>query len=197
MPADSRTYVRVDDHLDENPKIERAGEDAAWLYICGLCYCGRNLTDGVIPKSKVPKLVSGRVASRVKALLAEGLWMEDENNYIVHDYLSHQRSREQIENERRTARERAAKSRRSHGARSSEVRKPEAEADTESKAVTPPTPPPGGMRANGTNPRALAAQRERDRILDAINDCDTCGDNPAYFCDICTGLRRKLAAVAS
>lgn len=191
--ADSRTYVRVTVDFDENPKIEQVGEEAAWLYICGLCYAGRNLTDGRIPKTKVTKLVSGRVAARVEALLAVGLWVEYSDHYQIHDYLEHQRSREQIENERRSARERAAKSRRTYGARTTDVREPVSVSVSEE--VTPPTPPPGGSRAEGTNPRALAAKRERDRLALLIATCAICGDNQAFFCETCTGLRRKLSEV--
>lgn len=76
------------------------------------------------------------------------------------------------------------------------VTPPETETETDSE-VTPPTPPPGGLRANGQNPRAQAARRERDRILSVIDGCSTCGDNPAFFCETCTGLRRKLSEVSA
>lgn len=135
---DSRTYIRLDDHFDENKKVELIGEPAAWLYVVGLCYCSRNLTDGMIPKSKVPKMVTGRVNHRVKVLLEREMWIDRGDEYEVKDYLLHQRSRAQIEEERRKARERAAKSRRTSqgtfAGASGEVTPPEAEALTEAEA---------------------------------------------------------------
>ena len=68
----------------------------------------------------------------------------------------------------------------------------ETETDTER---TPPTPPKGGLRSAGESPRQKAAARERDAILDRLNDCGECGDNPNVWCDRCTSLRRKLAEV--
>ncbi|MBQ1164844.1 hypothetical protein KBZ21_43465, partial [Streptomyces sp. A73] len=42
-----RTYVKVHDGLPDHPKIIEAGGEAGWLYICGLAYSSRQLTDGV------------------------------------------------------------------------------------------------------------------------------------------------------
>ena len=197
--ADSRTYFRVDNHIDENIKIENAGEAAGWLYVCSLAYCSRNMTDGRIPKAKVARLVHGKIAQRVQALLANNLWIDRGTHYEIPDYLEHQRSREQIENERRNARERAAKSRRTKPARSSGVREPEVEVDVDVDVdvITPLPPTSGGSRAEGTNPRAVAAKRAKDQILDKLNACPECGDNPNVWCARCTGLRRKLAEFAS
>lgn len=43
------TWIRIDDALPENPKIHEVGALGAWVYVQGLCYSGRNLTDGFIP----------------------------------------------------------------------------------------------------------------------------------------------------
>lgn len=72
---DTRTYVRVHDGLPDHPKIIAAGGEAAWLYICGLAYCSRQLTDGVIPKGLVPRLTdSSKSEALASALLRVGLW---------------------------------------------------------------------------------------------------------------------------
>lgn len=106
---DSRTYVRVNDGLPEHRKIVAVGGDAAWLYVCGIAYCSRNLTDGLIPKGVVPRLSDRKQPAKLAAKLTRArLWHDaghdckrcvqpDEDEYVVHDYLSHQRSAEHIE----------------------------------------------------------------------------------------------------
>jgi hypothetical protein len=198
------TWIRLDDQFPDHPKVVLAGPQAAWLYVAGLCYCSRHLTDGVIPKALVPRLTDFR-GSAAKKLVEAGLWDDEGDVYRVHDYLLHQESRSEVEAKRQARREAGSKGGRSKpqakleqtAKQNGTKTEPEKEEEEPTEEVTPPTPPPGGSRANGTNPRALAAQRERDRIMVAINGCETCGDNPAYFCDTCTGLRRKLSAVAS
>lgn len=100
------TWLKLDDTLPENPKILEAGPLAAWLYVSGLAYCARNLTDGFIPQGAVRALTDD--TSQATTLVEVGLWTTAERGYQVHDYLEHQRSREQIDNDRTAARERQA-----------------------------------------------------------------------------------------
>jgi hypothetical protein len=46
-------WVRLDEHFGEHPKVLAAGPLAGWLYVMGLGYCNRNLTDGLIPRAMV------------------------------------------------------------------------------------------------------------------------------------------------
>lgn len=106
MPGEG-TYVRVSDHLPEHPKISAAGGEAGWLFVAGLCYCSRNLTDGFIPASVVGRLTDlrrpGVLASR---LVEAGLWHGPGHGcsgcppvaagFVVHDYLDFQRSAGQV-----------------------------------------------------------------------------------------------------
>ena len=105
---DKRTYVKVHDGLPDHPKIIEAGGEAGWLYICGLAYASRQLTDGVIPKRLVPRLTDGsKTEASASALVRVGLWHEGEHDcpscpaggpdaYVVHDYLVHQRSAAEV-----------------------------------------------------------------------------------------------------
>jgi hypothetical protein len=146
---DSRTWIKLDDSFPDNPKIMKAGEDAAWLYVCGLCYCARFLTDGFIPKVAVPRLVA-RNAERKAKMLGE--------------YLEHQRSKEQVENERRNGRERAARWRanhgRTHGVRngvsSDGIREPESEVEVDTERDNYSTAASTGV-SNADRPSAVAA----------------------------------------
>jgi hypothetical protein len=105
---DKRTYVRVHDGLPDHPKIIEAGGEAGWLYICGLAYASRQLTDGVISKRLVPRLTDGsKSEASASALVRVGLWHEGEHDcpqcptagadsYVIHDYLDHQRSAAEV-----------------------------------------------------------------------------------------------------
>lgn len=105
---DKRTYVRVHDGLPDHPKIIEAGGEAGWLYICGLAYASRQLTDGVISKRLVSRLTDGsKPEASASALVRVGLWHEGEHDcpqcplagpdaYVIHDYLEHQRSASEV-----------------------------------------------------------------------------------------------------
>ncbi|MGA4875916.1 hypothetical protein [Streptomyces lydicamycinicus] len=105
---DKRTYVKVHDGLPDHPKVIEAGGEAGWLYICGLAYASRQLTDGVISRRLVPRLTDGsKPEASASALVRVGLWHEGEHdcptcpqagadNYVIHDYLEHQRSASEV-----------------------------------------------------------------------------------------------------
>lgn len=102
-------WVRLDDSFADHPKIERAGPLAAWLHVAALCYCARHLTDGRIPRSKATRLADiPDASSQVLALIREGVWYEDGDDYVIHDYLEYQPSRQQVMTDRGIARRRSA-----------------------------------------------------------------------------------------
>src|SRR6266702_3713986 len=87
------SWLRIDDHFADHPKLLRAGPIAGWLHLAGLCYSARHLTDGFLPIEAVGTLV------RV------GLWEEwrDEDTFLgyrIHDYLKYNPSRAEVEGER-------------------------------------------------------------------------------------------------
>ncbi|MFJ8016192.1 hypothetical protein [Streptomyces sp. NPDC096339] len=148
---DKRTYVRVHDGLPDHPKIIEAGGEAAWLYICGLAYSSRQLTDGVIPKRLIGRLTdSSKPEALASALLRVGLWHEGEHDcpkcrpatsdtYVVHDYTWHQRSASEVAE---LSAKRAAAGQRG-GRRSGESRRAAsaAEANREASASAKPKQP--------------------------------------------------------
>lgn len=139
---DKRTYVKVHDGLPDHPKIIEAGGEAGWLYICGLAYSSRQLTDGVIPKRLVPRLTDGsNPEASASALLRVGLWHDGEHDcprcpqaapdtYVIHDYTEHQRSASEVADLRA---KRAAAGRRG-GKRSGEARRAASAAEANDEA---------------------------------------------------------------
>lgn len=105
-------WVKVDDQFPDHPKVAAAGPAAAWLFVCGLCYCNRMLTDGFIPAGQIDKLVPhtpDRPVEDAPHRLAErlcqvGLLDEHERRgmrgFVIHDYLKFQPSRKQVLAER-------------------------------------------------------------------------------------------------
>lgn len=108
MVRDTRTYVRINDGMPDNPKILDVGDLAGWLYVCGLCYCSRQLTDGAIPVAMVGRLTGlANYEALASALLEAKLWhalghdctrcpQPAPGTYVVHDYLDHQRSAAEV-----------------------------------------------------------------------------------------------------
>lgn len=91
-------WVSIDDKMPEHPKVVAAGEPAFVLFVCGLAYSNRHLTDGHIPQDVVCRLVNGTALKRAAALVRVGLWDVDNERggWTIHDYLDYQPSREKV-----------------------------------------------------------------------------------------------------
>jgi hypothetical protein len=122
-------WVRIDDHFDEHPKMAKVGPIGWGVWMAGLAYCNRNLTDGFIPWTKAHTLTSfdlrdddGVVCTLTRdygdhefdidaswvidLLVSARLWIVVKGGFMVHDYENYQPSKAQIEEER--AKKRAA-----------------------------------------------------------------------------------------
>lgn len=140
---DKRTYVKVHDGLPDHPKIIDAGGEAGWLYICGLSYASRQLTDGVISKRLVHRLTDGsNPEASASALVRVGLWHDGEHDcpkcplagpdaYVIHDYLDHQRSASEVAD----LREKRAAAGQRGGKRSGESRRAASTAEANNEAL--------------------------------------------------------------
>lgn len=100
-------WIKIDDSFPDHPKVVGLSDNAFRVHISALCYCGKYLTDG-----KVPMKIAARFAEENMEVIAElslaGLWLEDisNNGFIIHDYLTHQTSKDQVEQKRANLRER-------------------------------------------------------------------------------------------
>lgn len=79
------TWVKLDDQFPDHPKVLEVGPAAAWLYICGLAYASRYLTDGFIPTAEIKRIHRSISA---KKLVGVGLWTHVEGGYRVADWLN-------------------------------------------------------------------------------------------------------------
>lgn len=143
MAADRRTYVRVHDGLPDHPKIAEVGGMAAWLYVSGLCYSSRHLTDGIVPVRMVGRLTDlPDIEALASRLLEANLWHRAQHDckecpqglgdvYIIHDYLDHQRSAQEV---KELSAKRSAAGR-NGGKASGESRRGEANAQANAKQV--------------------------------------------------------------
>lgn len=106
--ADDGLFIKVSEGMPEHPKIVSAGGDAAWLNICAIAYAARNQTDGLIAAGMVPRLSDRKHPAKLAGVLVEfRLWHEPGHDckrcpqplpgfYVIHDYLEHQQSAEEI-----------------------------------------------------------------------------------------------------
>lgn len=92
--ADDRTYIKLHDGMPRHPKVTGLSDKEFRTQIEAMCYCSTYLTDGAIPYAEARKLAPPRVWAR---LVQVGLIEDTGEHYLVHDYLEHQRSAEQVE----------------------------------------------------------------------------------------------------
>lgn len=102
-------WVKLDDDFYVHPKVVMAGPEAAYLYVAGLCFCGKHLTDGVIPKAMVPTLANHRKPLDLAATLVKvRLWVDDGDNYIVNGYHDYNPPAAKVKAQREADRDRKA-----------------------------------------------------------------------------------------
>ena len=107
--TDPREFVRVSVDLPVHRKLAALDQPApsGWLYVVGLCHAGQNLTDGHVPE-RVAIRTAGVTKRAADALVTAGLWHRPGHDcqgcpqpatgsVYVHDYLQHQRSRDDAE----------------------------------------------------------------------------------------------------
>jgi hypothetical protein len=88
-------WVRIDDNAPHHRKMLKAGPAACWLWVCGLAYCQRQSSDGVIPFEAVAMLGVGNWKKCAAFLVDAGLWHKEAEGYRVHDYLQWNASRDE------------------------------------------------------------------------------------------------------
>ena len=94
------TWIKLDDGFPNNPKIVGLSDQSFRLYISGLCYSGKYLTDGFIPKAVVTQF------GDPTELLEKGLWEETFDGIQIGNYTEYQTPKAEVEKKREQSRER-------------------------------------------------------------------------------------------
>ena len=88
-------YIRVDVLLPEHPKVEGLSDKAFRALITLWCYCGRQRTDGAVTRKQWEAWPAKVRDELVAAGLARPI--DIGSGAAMHDFLDHQRSREEID----------------------------------------------------------------------------------------------------
>jgi hypothetical protein len=172
-------WVKVDDGFPEHAKVLRAAQAldstgagalgrvvAVWLV--GMCYANRNLTDGFLPLPVVRTwtLFDKKPMAVVAALLVAGLLEEVPGGYQFHDYEHYQPSASTVKSKRDADRKRKRLARESKE-NPTRVAEMSARNPTRSRARDPDP-----ARPEDQNPRAPALAR---RDVQAVENTDDAG----------------------
>lgn len=109
------SWVRIHDDAMNSLKVMRLSDSAFRLWMKGLCYCQRQLTDGAIPIEWLKDIGAKRKdVEMLSASMVDGkapLWEPTTGGYRVHDYLDWNDSRAVVTKKRSDAKERMAAAR--------------------------------------------------------------------------------------
>lgn len=109
------TWAKFCDGFLDHPKVLKAGEDAANLFMRGCIWCSKHLTDGAIPREALRALTIRRDAPALAArLVSANLWEPTPDGWQVHDWRDHNPTRESVEGKREKTREKVAAWREKH-----------------------------------------------------------------------------------
>lgn len=112
------TYSQFDDALDGHPKRRKVGWEAFGLWCGMVIHCGKYLTDGHLDSEWLEEAVpQPRRRTKLLDLLLEQRMVHrnGDGGLVVHDYLEHNPSREEVLERRRKAAEKKRAQRMSPG----------------------------------------------------------------------------------
>ena len=96
------TWIKLDNRAVDHPKVAGLTDKAFRWWIRGLCYASAFLTDGILPR-----VFWGQIPKQVRAELTNArLWVFDDPDLRIHDYLGHQSSREAVDRKKALAADR-------------------------------------------------------------------------------------------
>ena len=191
-------WLRIDDTVPEHRKMLAAGPAAAWMWVCGIAYCQRQLTDGFIPALAIPMLgVTGadRAKKLADVLVNVGLFEAVEGGYCVHDYHDHNATKD----EALARRESLSTKRAQAGKRGAEARwqNSKAVATENGKPMAPSHPIPFKNPPTPLSRGATRAERKRaEEIRKVRMGCQhdpRCVNAEACIVAVVAELRAKAA----
>jgi hypothetical protein len=108
------SWLRIDDCYGEHPKLVGLSDRAFRLHTVALCYCARNLTDGVVSRRStnvLAAILDKPIKQALVELVAGGLWAEVEGGFEIVGYLDWNPSATKVKAEREKAKQRMGKNR--------------------------------------------------------------------------------------
>jgi hypothetical protein len=133
-------WVRLDDNFADHPKVIGLSDTAFRLFITGLCYSNRQLTDGHIPYQIVNAWVGDNPEKPSDELEDQNLWERTAKGFQIRSYDEYQPTREKVEGKRAEARERLAKYRETQKKRVSDAFPDDFGNEFETPTPTQPNP---------------------------------------------------------
>lgn len=103
------SWVKIDDQLHTNEKALDCSLAARGLWLMCLSWVGDKETDGAIPRSVVRLHAGPQWQELSEELVSAGLWDVTETGWQFHDYLSYNKSHEELEADRNKAKDRMAR----------------------------------------------------------------------------------------
>ncbi len=109
------TWVRIDDGAVHHERLLSAGPDAVALWLAGLCYANRHVTDGVLARGTLlalypsEHLPPARARKAAQRLVDVGLWVTTENGWEIRNYERYQREAMSATRDRRREADKVAK----------------------------------------------------------------------------------------
>jgi hypothetical protein len=97
------SWVKLDDGFPQNPKIVGLSDHSFRLYVSGLCYSGRYLTDGFIPAAIIKQVGDPR------ELIEKGLWQVTSDGIQIANYTEYQTPKSEVERKREQSRNRVTR----------------------------------------------------------------------------------------
>jgi hypothetical protein len=205
------TWVRLDDQFPIHRKVSVLTDAAYRLHTEAICWCARNGTDGLIRRDELATLGQRARPRLVGELVSRGVWhhsghdcdrcVHPADGWVIHDYLTYQPTREEVERERAAKAERQRRwlEKRRNGRPSKEPsgdasRDGSKEASRDGPEDDAPLPPrPEGKRGGSpvAPPAAFgdgAPAGGEDPNRRQVRPCHTCGNavDSAYHRNVCT-----------
>lgn len=105
------TWARLDDSFYDHPKVLRLWSRcpaAIALHVRAMSWCAKHEQDGRLPKEVVEAIspVQSDRDEQIAALTDEGAWHKTEEDFVIHDFLDYNPSRQEIGDRKERDRER-------------------------------------------------------------------------------------------
>lgn len=113
------TWVRLDDGFATHPKILGLSDASLRVLLESYCYAAQHMTDGLLAPAVASRLGTRKARTE---LVSAGLWDETPEGVVIHDYLTYNPSRAEVEERRDYLHQVRAAAGRKGGLKSGETR---------------------------------------------------------------------------